>query len=94
MSDALQIKGISVDKAFQQIQDTTSILQNKRCDNHFQEIATQAEAYARDVHIPTEFETCRDRRRPPMPGELARDECLTGRTKFKINTFFGTADTC
>ena len=63
-SDALQSRGIALDKVLQLIDDATSAITEKRTDEYFEDIST-------------DFVTTRVRRRTVLPGEADNDESVS-----------------
>lgn len=76
-SDALQSRGIALDKVLQLIDDATSAITEKRTDEYFELLMTKAVDLARDADISTDFVTTRVRRRTVLPGEADNDESVS-----------------
>ncbi|XP_071965524.1 zinc finger MYM-type protein 1-like [Antedon mediterranea] len=93
-SDALQERGIAIDTALQLIDNAEKALADKRSDEYYKTLMSNAKKLASKCEIPTEFKQHRQRRRKQQSGELAGDEVLTPEESFKANVFYGCIDIC
>ncbi|KAJ8038083.1 Zinc finger MYM-type protein 1 [Holothuria leucospilota] len=92
-SDALQARGITLDRATQLIDDTITGVREKRTDAYFEKMINSTVELADGAGASTDFERLRPHHRKVLPGELAQDEVMSACDRLKANVFHMAMDT-